>query len=78
MCCCETVVDGQGAVFTCDLEQDHDGDHRDGKTAHREESCGGTKVFITVSWPKVPCQSHPSGPHASPEFIESINERLRE
>ena len=73
MCCCETVIDGQGAVFTCDREQDHDDDHQAGKLANREDSCSGANVFITVTWPKVPCKEHPSGPHASPEFIDSIN-----
>lgn len=72
MCCCETVIDSQGAEFTCDLEQDHEGDHRDGKSAHREDSCGGTAVFIAVTWPKVPCENHPSGPHADQSFIEEI------
>lgn len=73
MCCCETVIDGQGAVFTCDREQDHDGDHQDGKAARREDTCGEASVFITVTWPKVPCLAHPTGPHADQSFIDSMN-----
>jgi hypothetical protein len=72
MCCCETIIDGYGRAYECDREEDHDGDHSAGFIVNREVMCSRLNALATVTWAKAPCLEHPTGPHASKEFIEEV------